>query len=87
MYLDGRGLRHRDRRGQVVVDESYLMILHADDQPITFRLPATPWAAAYAVVLDTTFDSAVPDPGLPPIPGGSDLPIEPRTLLLLRVQR
>ena len=31
MYLDGRGLRHRDRRGEVIVDDSYLLLLHAGD--------------------------------------------------------
>jgi glycogen operon protein len=86
MYLDGRGLRDRDRRGQLIVDESYLLILHAGDDPITFTLPTAPWADAYAVVLDTTFGTGEPDPGAPDIPAGSALPIGPRTTLVLRAE-
>jgi glycogen operon protein len=87
MYLDGRGLRHRSARGELIVDESYLLLLHAADEPVRFTLPAAPWAEAYTIVLDTTFEQAEPDPGLPPIPGGKELLIGPRTTMLLRVQR
>jgi isoamylase len=87
MYLDGRGLRHRSARGELIVDESYLLVLHAADQPIRFTLPAAPWAEAYTIVLDTTFEQAEPDPGPPPIPAGKELLIGPRTTTLLRVER
>jgi glycogen operon protein len=87
MYLDGRGLRHRGARGELIVDESYLLLLHAADESIRFTLPGSPWAEAYTIVLDTTFEQAEPDPGLPPIPGGKELLIGPRTTMLLRVQR
>ena len=39
MYLDGRGLRHRDRRGEVIVDESFLLLLHAGDQGVRWTVP------------------------------------------------
>ena len=44
MYLDGRSLRHRDRRGQPVVDDSFLLLLHSGDADRGFVLPAEPWA-------------------------------------------
>ncbi len=87
MYLDGRGLRQRDGRGQLVVDESYLLLLHAGDASVSFSLPTAPWAAGYAVVLDTTLAAALPDPGLASVPGGTELLIGPRTFLLLRALR
>ncbi len=86
MYLDGRGLRDRDRRGQLIVDDSYLFILHAGDDPITFTLPDAPWADAYEVVIDTTYATGEPDPGSPEIPAATPLPIGSRTSMLLRVQ-
>ncbi|MEO6886769.1 MAG: glycogen debranching protein GlgX, partial [Jatrophihabitantaceae bacterium] len=53
MYLDGRGLRHRDARGQVIIDDSYLLILHSGDDASTFELPGMPWATGYHPVIDT----------------------------------
>jgi glycogen operon protein len=86
MYLDGRGLRDRDRRGQLIVDDSYLLILHAGDDPITFALPGAPWADSYVVTVDTTFATGEPDPGVPEIPAGSPLPVDRRTSMLLRAK-
>jgi isoamylase len=87
MYLDGRGLRHRDPRGRVIVDDSYLLLLHAGDQPGVFRLPAAPWANRYQVVIDTAEVGGRPAADTPEIAGGTDLPIGARTSLLMRVQR
>jgi isoamylase len=87
MYLDGRGLRDVDQRGQVVIDESYLFIVHSGDDPVSFTLPGAPWADAYHVVIDTTFATGEPDPGTPDIPGGRTLSIGARTSMLLQVQR
>jgi isoamylase len=87
MYLDGRGLRHRDQRGRVIVDASYLLVLHADDQPGVFRLPAAPWADRYRPIIDTGRVGGVPDAGAGDIASGADLPIGAHTSLLLKVQR
>ncbi len=86
MYLDGRGLRHRDPRGQVIVDDSYLLLLHAGDLSGTFTLPGKPWADEYEIVVDTT--NAGGDPGEGgTVAGGLALPIGARTTMLLRVRR
>ena len=50
MYLDGRGMRHRDPRGEPVVDDSFLLLLHAGAEPVTFALPGPPWADGYELV-------------------------------------
>ena len=34
----------------MIIDDSYLLILHAGDDPVTFTLPDAPWADAYEVV-------------------------------------
>src|SRR5205823_7021136 len=49
IYLDGRGLRHRGSRGEVIVDDSYLLLMHSGDQPASFTLPDAPWADQYEV--------------------------------------
>jgi glycogen operon protein len=85
MYLDGRGLRHRDRRGEVIVDDSYLLVLHSGDNDGVFRIPGAPWAAAYELVVDTTQPGGVPNATGPVLAG--DLPVLARSVLLLRVLR
>jgi glycogen operon protein len=86
MYLDGRGLRHRDARGEVIVDDSYLLLLHAGDQSGTFTLPGKPWADEYEIVVDTTNPGGDPGEG-GKVAGGLDLPVAARTSMLLRVRR
>ncbi|HEU5006750.1 MAG TPA: glycogen debranching protein GlgX [Jatrophihabitantaceae bacterium] len=87
MYLDGRGLRHRDRRGEVIRDDSFLLLLHAGDQAGTFTIPAMPWAGGYELVIDSGCPGGLPDPSRRTIAAGQPLPIEGRSVLLLRVVR
>ncbi|HZY77664.1 MAG TPA: glycogen debranching protein GlgX [Jatrophihabitantaceae bacterium] len=87
MYLDGRGLRHRDRRGEVIRDDSFLLLLHAGDQSGTFTIPAAPWASGYELVIDSGCPGGVPDPASRTVAAGEPLPIAGRTVLLLRVLR
>jgi isoamylase len=86
MYLDGRGLRHRGPRGEVIVDDSYLLVLHSGDDPVEFALPAAPWAARYEVVIDTT-EPGCDDGSASVIDGGSSLTLDARSVLLLRADR
>jgi glycogen operon protein len=83
MYLDGRGLRHRNRRGELIVDDSYLLVLHSGDNDGVFTIPGRPWAAAYEPVIDTTRPGGVPA-STDAIAAG-DLPVSSRSVLLLRV--
>ena len=85
MYLDGRGLRHRDRRGQVIIDDSYLLLLHSGPADITFTLPGQPWAAGYQLVIDTTRPGGEPGASTA-IPVGA-YPVAARSVHLLRVER
>jgi len=86
MYLDGRGLRHRGTRGEVITDDSYLLVLHAGDDVVTFTLPGPPWATAYEMVIDTTHVGGVPA-ARSLIAAESGLSLGPRTSMLLRVHR
>jgi glycogen operon protein len=86
MYLDGRRLRHRDPRGEPIVDESFLLLLHSGDRDGIFRLPDRPWAYTYEPVVDTCAIGGDPRAARP-IPGGSELPMHARSVLLLRARR
>jgi glycogen operon protein len=86
MYLDGRGLRHRNRRGETIVDDSFLLVLHSGDQDGIFTLPAAPWADSYECVVDTEQVGGVPLVAAP-IAGGEKLPMRARSVQLLRIVR
>ena len=79
MYLSGEGIRTRGPRGERIVDESFLLVLHAGSEDATFRLPGPPWAEAYAVVLDTSDDVSRD------LKAGEELPLTAHSAVLLRV--
>jgi isoamylase len=85
MYLDGRGLRHRGRRGEPIRAQSYLLLLHSGEQPVTFALPGLPWADRYQAVVDTTEAAGISF--AEPIEGGTAVTLAGRSVLLLRADR
>src|SRR3954465_8818778 len=83
MYLDGRGIRHRDQRGRPVQDDSYLVQLHAGAAPVTVHLPGAPWADGYEFVVSTEWATGAPPRPTVVAPGPIEVP--PRCVWLLRV--
>jgi isoamylase len=81
MYLSGDGIRTRGPRGENIVDESFLLLLHSGEDDLDFRLPGPPWAEGYTVVLDT----AAVDDVTRDVKAGEDLPMQSRSLIVLRV--
>ena len=86
MYLDGRGLRHRNERGETITDDSFLLLLHSGDADGIFTIPGPPWAASYARVIDTSAIGGEPAPD-DVIDGGAHLPMRARSVMLLRALR
>ena len=86
MYLDGRGLRHRDRRGRVIIDDSYLLVLHSGPEPVKFVLPSAPWGTSYELVIDTSQRCGEPT-ATNLVSGGEPFALLPRACALFRVQR
>jgi isoamylase len=85
MYLDGRGIRHRDQYGRPVVDDSYLVQLHAGPDPVTVQLPGPPWADGYELVVSTEYPTGAPPE--PAIIAPGPIQLEGRTVWVLRVLR
>ncbi|MGY1842194.1 glycogen debranching protein GlgX [Modestobacter sp. SYSU DS0875] len=85
MYLDGRGLRHRDQRGRPVVDDSWLIWLHAGADPVDVVLPGAPWSDGYELVLATEYPTGQPPRPTAVAPGPVQLP--GRSVWALRVLR
>jgi glycogen operon protein len=83
MYVDGRGIRTRGPRGEAVVDDSFLLVLHADPEDGTLVLPGPPWATSYELLFDTArtgYDEAVHAPG-------SSVAVVGRSVLLFKALR
>jgi glycogen operon protein len=85
MYLDGRGIRHRDEQGRPVVDDSFLVQLHAGPDPVTVQLPGPPWADGYELVVSTEYPTGAPPEPTFVAPGTVEIP--GRTVWVLRVAR
>jgi len=89
MFLAGDAIRARGDRGERIVDQSYLIWLHAGGEPVDVRLPAAEWAGGYQVELSTVsaVDTASPQlaPGEPFAPGEA-LALPSRSLVVLLAQ-
>ncbi|GAU65549.1 putative glycogen debranching enzyme [Streptomyces sp. NBRC 110611] len=83
MYLSGRDIPQRDAQGRPVVDDSFLIVLHAGAGPGSCTLPGPPWASCYELLVDTSRE----DQAAPPATrhdAGTDIPLPARSVLLLR---
>jgi glycogen operon protein len=88
MFLSGRDIAQRDARGEPVVDESFLLVVHAGHRPVEFTLPGAPWAQAYEGVLDTAReDGGMGGQGAAEaVAGGTAITVAARSARLLRVR-
>lgn len=86
MWIDGSNSQARTRDGELIPDHSWLLLLHADDEPAEVTLPGTEFGDTFKPTLDT----ATAD-GSPVLPGalaaGSVIEVPGRSLLLLRAPR
>ena len=83
MYLDGQGIRVRGPRGERVVDDSFLLVLHTGAEPVTVTLPAAPWAVSWDLLFDTAAERPAPER---PLRAGK-LALTGRSTVLLRAVR
>jgi len=86
MYLSGLDIDRRGPRGERIVDDSFLFVLHASSQPMLFTLPGEPWAHSYEIVVDTALDGDPMARFSEPVPGGEGLRLAGRSAMLLRVE-
>jgi glycogen operon protein len=54
MFLNGDALRDLDANGQRLRDDSFLFLLNAHHEPLSFTLPAASFGERWRVVLDTS---------------------------------
>ncbi|HEX3782482.1 MAG TPA: glycogen debranching protein GlgX [Pseudonocardiaceae bacterium] len=60
VFLNGNGISELDRRGERVVDDSFLLCFNAHDEDIELTLPDESYGPRWQVVLDTTTGEVFP---------------------------
>jgi isoamylase len=53
IFLNGDGIHEVDARGIAVVDDSFLVLINAEDRPMAFTLPSEEYGQGWQVVVDT----------------------------------
>ena len=81
MFLNGRGIREKDRRGQPVVDQNFLVFFNSGDESVDLHLPDDRYAAQWQIMVDTAGEQAV---DADPLDARGTLSIEGRSLLVFR---
>jgi len=82
MYLPGDAPEIRDRNGQQVRDDDFLLLLNSYHEKVPFRIPEDLNPSLWSVVLDTSMPE-IQDKGERPGPDGK-IDVPGRTFMLLR---
>ncbi len=90
VFLNGEGIPEPDRRGERVVDDSFLIAFNASDTTVTFTIPDEVYGDGWTVALDTQDDTAGSvsyfDDALPMQPG-VEFQVADRSTVVLRRPR
>ncbi|MFB9962615.1 glycogen debranching protein GlgX [Sinosporangium siamense] len=88
VYLNGEAITELGPRGERIVDDSFLMLINAHHEDMTFTLPGGAFGGTWHPVMDTA-DETEPlreSPG-PPLPPESAVPVVGRSIQLFRQPR
>ena len=80
VFLNGDGIRERDRRGNTISDAHFIILFNAGDDVVDFLIPAVEFSPEWDVIIDTAGQNADSDPVMP----GSTLSVPGRSLMVLR---
>ena len=60
LFLNGHEFPYRGRRGEQIIDDSFLLLINAYHEDVEFSLPATRWGRTWALELSTADPEAQP---------------------------
>jgi isoamylase len=80
MFLNGKGIPSRDKRGRPITGDSFLVCFNAHHASIEFTLPSHEYGVAWVVVLDTHTETGE----RPRLTAGSSIPVLARQIVVLR---
>lgn len=79
VFLNGEGIRERDRRGERIVDRHFIVLFNAHDDAVEFTIPIHEASPEWEVLIDTAGKRADSEPIKP----GGIIPLEQRSLVVL----
>jgi glycogen operon protein len=80
LFLNGREIGTTTPEGEPVVDDSFLLLLNAGTDPVTFVLPTRRFGASWTLELQTADPEAAPAS----YPARGSVEVDARSLVLLR---
>ncbi len=80
VFLNGKGIRSNNTRGQRVVDDSFLLLFSAHDHELEFTLPAEEYAPVWSTVIDTAGLAADREP----VKAGASVSVAGRGMVVLQ---
>ncbi|TLM86955.1 glycogen debranching protein GlgX [Pseudarthrobacter sp. NamE5] len=80
VFLNGNGIQGKDSRGRRITDVNFLLFFNAHDDTVKFTLPSDEYAPAWDVIIDTAGQNA----DTKPVAAGEPLPVEAKSLVVLR---
>ncbi len=80
VFLNGNGIRERDRRGQEIHDRHFLILFNAGDEHVEFTMPQSEFGPEWEVIVDTAGAAADGEP----LSGGDHVDLVGRSLMVLR---
>jgi glycogen operon protein len=83
VFLNGDAISERDRRGEPVRDDSFLLLFNASELDLEFALPPPHYGVLWAKVLDTTVP-VIPAQDLTIVNPGDLVTVPSRSLQVLR---
>ncbi len=79
VFLNGDGIRERDRRGEDISDGHFFVLFNAGDEQVDFAVPSDEYSDQWEVLVDTSGELV----GAEPLEGGQSLGVRPKSLVVL----
>ncbi len=79
VFLNGNGIRERDRRGEDITDKHFIVLFNAGDDEVDFTLPDVDFSPRWDVLVDTAGQYANTHPVNP----GESLEVPAKSLMVL----
>jgi len=80
VFLNGDGIRERDRRGEEIHDRHFFLLFNAGDDAVDFTIPRVDASPRWDVLIDTSGEQA----DSAPLSGGDVIDLPPKTLIVLQ---
>ena len=83
VYLNGKAITETTARGELITDDSFIMIFNAHHEDIEFTLPKKDLGASWRLIVDTSDSGGYPDEEKL-ISAEGTIMVQPRSTLILR---